>query len=270
MSITSENAEQLFERITNPKHRADNQIDIDGRLFPNAIAKSNICEVCGESGSGKSDILLHLITRCLLPSRWYLNNEQAYIDLSQHSCFPESKSTDGHRNKIILIDTDGKFSILKLFNMLELRVKSSIRRYMNQGEVEKKQIEDFIRECMKNLLIYNCFTNEQFLATLAACEHMIKTEQRKQPNNLKLLFIDSINSNFDYLDKFLFNDQFYTEKYTVAIIKRMVEHLNMAVIATRCGYDTPKSYLKWQSIVTKRICLNKCLTDDQMKIVHLV
>jgi DNA-repair protein XRCC2 len=267
MSITSESADQLFRRIKNQD--AANQVDIDKHLFPDSITKADICEICGESGSGKSDILLHLMTRCLLPSKWVFNDgSQAFVDLSQHSCFPQSNSTDSCQNKIILIDTDGRFSIINLYGMLEMRVKSTIKKQNLHEQIKTSQVENYIRACMKNLFVYRCFTNEQFLTTLAACEHYVKVEQQKQSNHLSLLFIDSINSNFEFVDKLLFNDQFHTEKYALTLIKRMVDRLNMSVIVTRCDYDQIKSYTKWQSIVTKRICLGKRLTDDQLNIVR--
>lgn len=87
------------------------------------------------------------------------------------------------------------------------------------------------------------------------------------------IFIDTINSNYEILDKYNHsldnsnNDLNFTENYAIILLKRLIENHNVCLIAARSEFiniDLNKSYLdyffnsfqKWQKIVNKRIHLN--------------
>lgn len=50
-------------------------LNIDYKLFPSGISNREIVEISGKVGVGKSELVMHLISRCLLPARW--NIQQA-------------------------------------------------------------------------------------------------------------------------------------------------------------------------------------------------
>ena len=88
------------------------------------------------------------------------------------------------------------------------------------------------------------------------------------------IFIDTINSNYEILDKYNHsldnsnnNDLNFTENYAIILLKRLIENHNVCLIAARSEFinsDLNKSYLdyffnsfqKWQKLVNKRIELN--------------
>jgi hypothetical protein len=87
------------------------------------------------------------------------------------------------------------------------------------------------------------------------------------------IFIDTINSNYEILDKYNHsldnsnNDLNFTENYAIILLKRLIENHNVCLIAARSEFiniDLNKSYLdyffnsfqKWQKIVNKRIHLD--------------
>jgi hypothetical protein len=88
------------------------------------------------------------------------------------------------------------------------------------------------------------------------------------------IFIDTINSNYEILDKYNHsldnsnnNDLNFTENYAIILLKRLIENHNVCLIAARSEFiniDLNKSYLdyffnsfqKWQKLVNKRIQLD--------------
>lgn len=254
MSIQGESGEDLFFRLltqnqSNTDQSLSTEFKLDDRLFPNGIKKQDVIELNGSENSGKTELLMHLISRCLLPSRWKVETEdkqEVYLDLSEYSASQETL-------KCILVDTELKFNILRFYTIIERRLKTKIN---SSGiKIESNKLKNFIKELMQNLIVYKCNSSEQYLMTLAACERFIKVEQRTNGNRQIPLFIDSINSNYEFTDKLINNDADYTEKFMVTILNRIINKLNVIVIATKCDYSIENSYLKWKNMVKHKMNL---------------
>jgi hypothetical protein len=277
-SITTNNNEKICEQ------KRSNPLKLDTKIFSNEFECGDLYEISGRPGSAKSELMLHLIASFLLPGKWDIEQLKIQIDLSKWSFYPDLTNNQ-QKSKIILIDTDFKFCILKFFSILEYRIKNSIKLQQQTGgdplvsKISRSALESFIKSCLTNLLVYKCSTNEQLLLTLASCEYCIKQEQQARiQNNQNIkpffmpIFIDSINSNFEFIDPLLLNSDDHTEKYTVSLVNRILAKYkkNLCVIATRVEYDpTTNKYdtsaytcPKWQKIVTKQIKMVKLTNGD--------
>lgn len=129
------------------------------------------------------------------------------VDLSRCSCH-ENNVELGKVPKVFLVQTDAKLNIARLSSLMEARV---IRELVDKGFVGDKTTEilvkKFVRECLKSLVVYDCFNREQFLLAIAALETYIQSLllsancTQLQKTSLIPVFIDSINSNFEVFDR---------------------------------------------------------------------
>ena len=135
-------------------------LNIDNVLFPNGIENKQIIEIYGRPLSGKTELIMHLMSRLLIPSKWTfeLNNQTNELNLNEIS-----SSTTTTPFKVILIETELKFSELRIFTIIENRLvdcyqKSKLPKY---NEKIKELMHKFIKDCLKNLIIFKCDSNEQ-------------------------------------------------------------------------------------------------------------
>jgi len=281
------NATQTDPKLTQFKEvlNLNKPIDLEPTLFPKGIACKEIIEVYGKSGTGKSELLLHFISRFLMPPKWKLDltsgssQLQVSVDLRHESTFGDEKSLNepSQMPKTILVSTDAKFNVIRVFNIMENRLSKALNSSLNNGSIEeqqkaflvqnkelmKKSMKRFIRECLKNLIVYECFNSEQFIYALAACEHFVQNLiQTKSFNYLMPIFIDTINSNYEITDRYNaylgLNEFDHTEKYTLSLIKRLIERYSVCLIASRSDYSLTENYSnnvykKWQRVVDKKL-----------------
>uniref|UniRef100_A0A8D2IGR3 X-ray repair cross complementing 2 n=1 Tax=Varanus komodoensis TaxID=61221 RepID=A0A8D2IGR3_VARKO len=95
----------------------------------------DIVEFHGPEGTGKTEMLYHLIARCILP-----------------------KSGGGLEVGLLFIDTDFHFDMLRLVTILERR--------LSQGT------EEMIKQCLRRFFLANCNSSSQLLLTLYSLENM--------------------------------------------------------------------------------------------------
>lgn len=165
--------------------------------------------------------------------------------------------------------------MLRLFTVIENRLSTAYIKQTNQKTVPghvQTALSRFIKDCLKNLVIYKCNSPEQLILSLSACEYFIQRHATTSMTEIVPIFIDSVNANFEILDRFSskigLNQIDHTESYTVTLIKRLMDCYNACVIAT-CTEWTPhviqanskytnnlnKSYEKWHGIVNNRVKL---------------
>ena len=312
-SQAGESATQLFSRLVsniksstsssqptptsvNPKLKQlesilmlNRKLDIEPKLFSSGLDNKTIAELVSKSGVGKTELIMHLISRLILPSTWTLHvaNSKLTIDLSKYSSLP----IDCKDFKVLLVETESSFSLLRFFTILENRLRDAFNEQKSRGSevtlddsLVSTQMTRFIKECLKNLVVYKCFNNEQFVLSLAACEHFIQS----QLNNRTIvpIFIDTVNSNYEILDRYSskigLNELNHTENYALILIKRLIEKYNVCIVASRSEW-TPQpsyegavqnqfkcsmnaSYTKWQTFVNYRIQL----VPNELKISRIL
>ncbi|CAM5113023.1 unnamed protein product [Natator depressus] len=94
----------------------------------------DVIEFHGPEGTGKTEMLYHLIARCVLP-----------------------KSGGGLEVEVMFIDTDYHFDMLRLVTILEHRLSQST--------------EEMIKQCLGRLFLVNCNSSTQLLLTLYSLEN---------------------------------------------------------------------------------------------------
>jgi DNA-repair protein XRCC2 len=80
---------------------------IEDSLFNDGPNFKDVYEFYGSEGTGKTELLLNLITSMILPKEW------------------NSLQLNGSNAGVIFIDTDYKFQILRLVNLMEKRITKS-------------------------------------------------------------------------------------------------------------------------------------------------
>lgn len=97
---------QLFARLGEKPSLAR----LNPKLIPPGLEPrpGDVVEIYGNSGSGKTELLLNLAAMCILPEQWKA------IDIG------------GLGTSVVFIDTDHQFSMLRLFALLERKVAEAI------------------------------------------------------------------------------------------------------------------------------------------------
>ena len=190
----------------------------------------------GDAGCGKSILLLHLLSRCLLPTHW------------------KGLHLGGCDAGAIVIDTDLRFNILQLSVMMELFVKRKIMtakknkihssaldaqlpvpkgvtaNIVNDSTTDSNSLSNILKMSKKNLkavikdlikislekLVYlRCYHSKQFAITLLSLDHVLAAHPL-----VSLVCIDSVSSFYWYdriyhTDTWQKSEQYYNNILTV-------------------------------------------------------
>lgn len=122
--------------------------------------------------------------------------------------------------QVILVQTDSKLNIMRLFTLIESRLRQALGKHSSAmvatgsttSAVMDQRVNEFVQACLRSLVVYECYSREQFLLALAALESYIQsvlaspTCSPVQRAHMIPIFIDSINSNFELLDRYAIRD----------------------------------------------------------------
>ncbi|XP_023806116.1 DNA repair protein XRCC2 isoform X2 [Oryzias latipes] len=130
--------------------------DIEPRLFAEdeGPRHGEVVELCGAEGTGKTELLYHLLCRCVLP-----------------------EAAGGLEVDALFVDTDYSLDMLRLVSILDSRLSSAGLE------------EAALRSSLSRLLVVHCSSSSQLLLTL----HYLETTLNSRPS-LALLLIDSISA----------------------------------------------------------------------------
>ncbi|XP_052220663.1 DNA repair protein XRCC2-like isoform X2 [Dreissena polymorpha] len=194
---------------------------IEADVFGSGPQCKDVIEIYGEEGTGKSEFLSHLIVQCILPEAW------SSIDLG------------GRGASVIFIDTEYKFSILRLVSLMEKQVLQKLADCGKEFRLDASQIEVFIEECLERLYIVRCSSSEELVITLHSLEGVICNDP-----NISLVMIDSISA-FYWLDRSLGGDSIPAQeanlKLTVEALTKLVNTYNLVLFATKSAVYKKKS-----------------------------
>ncbi|KAF7649288.1 hypothetical protein LDENG_00143860 [Lucifuga dentata] len=120
-------------------------------------------------GTGKTELLYHLLCRCVLPA-----------------------AVGGLEVDVVFMDTDYSLDMLRLVSILDSRLSAAVSTSSSSsgGSAEAE-----LRSCLSRLLVVHCSSSSQLLLTL----HFLETSFSSRPS-LSLLLIDSISA-FYWLDR---------------------------------------------------------------------
>ena len=271
---------QLFARLGG-KQTLDG---LDKNLFgdiPEGIQPGSVVEFSGQEGSGKTEMLLHLIANCILPKTW------------------KDLVLNGRSIGVVFVDCDYHFQVLRLVTILEHRILNAIRetqgvsmataninrnnsthsgnQQCTSGYPEKyNDYENFIKTCLGHLFIVHCNSSLQMLATILSLENLLSAKPE-----VGVFMIDSLSA-FYWVDRYNGGESLasqesnqrkivdalakYTQQYHVVLI------VTKQTIFTSSEKSIHRDYLcqSWQRLVNYRYKFDRKKTHNGVDLMFSV
>lgn len=230
--------------------------DINGGIQP-----GNVVEFSGQEGSGKTEMLLHLIANCILPKSW------------------KDLKLNGRSVGVVFVDTDYHFQLLRLVTIMEHRILNAIKETHAGVSVENNKTnhlkqtpgvdslnypekysdyESFIKSCLGLLFIVHCNSSIELLATVLSLENLLAAKPE-----VGVFMIDSLSS-FYWLDRCSggesLSHQESNQRKLVDILRKYVQQYHVVLIAAKQSIfvNTEKATTRehlcqaWQRLVNYR------------------
>ncbi|XP_053115119.1 DNA repair protein XRCC2 isoform X2 [Hemicordylus capensis] len=207
----------------------------------------DVVEFHGPEGTGKTEMLYHLVARCILP-----------------------KSEGGLEMGLLFIDTDFHFNMLRLVTILERR--------LSQGT------EEMIKQCLGRFFLVTCNSSSQLLLTLYTLENMFCSHPSLClliiDSISAFYWIDRVNGgeNLSLQEANLKRcaqclEKLVKEHHLVLIATTqtiMQKSLNFDEASGKHQKETDRDYRpylckSWQQLVTHRIFFSKQCSADSTK-----
>ncbi|CAL1299633.1 unnamed protein product [Larinioides sclopetarius] len=230
MASLCETGAQLFSRLEqNGCH-----FPLEEHILPQ-LTTQDVVEITGGPGSGKTELLYHLVVHCILPDTPWKG-----LDLG------------GLNKKVMLINNDLHFNLFRLMKIMERRLRYLL--VANSISVNVTEISSFINERLKMLDILKCTNCDEFICSLRYLE--------VAQNRRYILMIDGIMS-FYWSSKM--RSSYPTTKIpdsmsiVISLLKNICRNCNFPVIITRRnlvsspGYDKSLLPATWRNLVTKKL-----------------
>ncbi|KAI9058858.1 hypothetical protein FKP32DRAFT_1680546 [Trametes sanguinea] len=145
------------------------------------LNRGDVLEIQGPAASGKTHLVYHMLATCLLPQR--------HLDIE----------FGGWGAAAILIDTDGKFSIRRLHELLMSHLKSFLGD--DDPMDSSTSIEDLATEYLQHIHVFRPTSSTQLAITLLNLQQYHANNSRLQDKEIGLLAIDSM-STFYWRDRY--------------------------------------------------------------------
>lgn len=258
------------------KHALDG---LDTNLFgdiPEGIQPGNVVEFSGQEGSGKTEMLLHLIANCILPKSW------------------KDLKLNGRSVGVVYVDTDYHFQLPRLVTIMEHRILNSIKDTQTGAFLQNNRsntvenipgsdsahypekysdYEDFIKSCLGRLFIVHCNSSIQLLATVLSLEKLLAAKPE-----VGVFMIDSLSA-FYWLDRCDGGSQSHQEhkqRKIVDAIRNYTQQYRVVVIATKQAIfgSSDKSMNRehlcqaWQRLVNYRFEFDKNKGQNGMNQIY--
>ncbi|XP_067341722.1 DNA repair protein XRCC2 isoform X1 [Channa argus] len=217
--------------------------DIEPRLFPEDGGPDHgeVVELYGTEGTGKTELLYHLLCRCVLP-----------------------KAAGGLEVDVVFVDTDYSLDMLRLVSILDNR----LNRARSTSSPLAGSDDAVLRLCLSRLLVVHCSSSSQLLLTL----HFLETSLSSRPG-LALVLIDSISA-FYWVDRAEAGASVPKQEERLCkcteLLGRLLRDYRITVFATchairrsnsepSTSSDSDRSYLcrPWQRLVTHRLLCSR-------------
>ncbi|XP_055038618.1 DNA repair protein XRCC2 [Misgurnus anguillicaudatus] len=223
----AENGAQVVSRLEGRQSLKN----IESNIFPMDCGprQGDIVEFNGMEGTGKTETLYHLITRCIMPVQ-----------------------SGGLEVGVVFIDTDYHFDMLRLVSILEGRLdEHSKEGYGCENEPEE------VCSCLRRLSVVHCNSSAQLLLTLHYLENSFTIQSFPA-----LLVIDSISA-FYWVDRYSGGDSIVFQeanlKKCTNLLDKLRKNYGIVIFATTHAImrnygtasdsglsDVPGSSLSWR------------------------
>ena len=276
--------------------------DINGGIQP-----GNVVEFSGQEGSGKTEMLLHLIANCILPKSW------------------KDLKLNGRSVGVVFVDTDYHFQLLRLVTIMEHRILNAIKETHagvsvgsmtsrcsgiepaltpeKTAEIEPRvsvennktnhlkqtpgvdslhypekysDYESFIKSCLGLLFIVHCNSSIELLATVLSLENLLAAKPE-----VGVFMIDSLSS-FYWLDRCSggesLSHQESNQRKLVDILRKYVQQYHVVLIAAKQSIfvNTEKATTRehlcqaWQRLVNYRYEFDRNSAQNGIGLIHSV
>ncbi|GFY69244.1 rad51 domain-containing protein [Trichonephila inaurata madagascariensis] len=222
---------------------------LDTQIIP-CLSTQDIVEISGGPGSGKTELLYHLIICCILPE----------IPL-------RGIQLVGLNKRVTFIDNDLHFNLFRLIKILEKRIRSQLSP--NNYSVSRSEISSFIDDRLKLLDIYRCSNCDEFINILRYIEIV--------PKQKCLLIVDGMTS-FYWSSKMRMThpSSKIPDFFSImsSLVKNISKSCSLPVIVTKrklmqsSNYDRNILPAAWRNAVTKQLELNNnCLIENALNVI---
>ncbi len=191
--------------------------DLERNLLPSGPQQRDLVEFYGNEGSGKTQMLTHLIQKCILPASY------------------KSIRLRGLQAGVILVDTDCHFSVLRLVGCMEDKIRNCVKRSRKEKqdfiEPSGEEIQKLIKESLGRLHVVKCSSSSQFILTLYSLEETLASDPA-----ICFLFVDSISAFF-WIDKSNgaenYSAQELNQRRVCGAINRLMDKFNIITIVSK-------------------------------------
>lgn len=200
MTQKIESGLQMLSRVI---HRPDLE-GLNAVVFPQGPYASQIIEITGEEGTGKTLLVTDFLARCLLPKSY------------------EGVQLVGKDSGAVIINANDHFDVFKLAELLQYYVRASCKTPTSNS------VQEIVKESLKNLTVINCYTKEQLQSSLLNLESLIL-----QKANISLLVVDTVAA-FYWIER-IHSNVSYNMYYTSIInqLKSLAAKLGITVFYTK-------------------------------------
>lgn len=182
--------ESGFQLVARVNDNSKKPLDLDNRLFPDELGNKQTVEINGESKCGKTLLLTNLIATCILPIEY-----------------------KGFNINVLLIETDGKFSLKKLTKIIKNSIKLSlINKSITLNDIK---LQEIVELSLKNLHIIKCNNSLQFQANLYLLPKIFNDN-----NKIGLIAIDNI-SEYYWNDREIEIEHYTMNTHVINILKKI-------------------------------------------------
>ena len=238
---------------------------LDAHLLSNAshhrpsssssLNRGDVLEIQGPAASGKTQLLYHLVMKCILPHEVFLT----------HSGDPSSHLSrliyiGGWEKAAIVMDSDGRWSMRRLQHLLLKRLEYL---FPQNREKYEPQLEDLVSESLRRVHIFRPTSMFSLAATLLRLPTYLS--ERLPDYEMALLVIDSISA-FYWVDRYNLEQQQRSSDKKDKEISHPLGHVLMAIQELRLKYGQVTVMTNWGLIPAARS--NATQTQEGTQEVH--
>jgi hypothetical protein len=161
-----------------PDHSAAELLPIKGMLpfldqyLPSGVAPGQAVEFTGPSGSAKTQCLIEVVTRCIMPRTW------------------GAHAVGGLESGCVVLDTLHRFPVRRLAAILRLRYRLALSLGSSGSVASAPDEEAFIAACLLRAFIFRCGNTLQLLCTVKSVPDLLASQR------CKIVVLDSANAFF--------------------------------------------------------------------------
>lgn len=197
------------------------------KAIPKGICPGDAIELYGEEGCGKTELLVHFCIQCILPNHW------------------KSFDISGKEAKVVFIDTDYKFPLWRVVNILENTLRSvygnqkqkTSQTADEQSSFNTNEANEFVKSCLERLFLIRCPSSHNLSKTLGSVESLL----HENPD-ICLLVVDSMSA-FYWTDRTIGGDtrsqQEFNQREIIRKLKILQQTYHIVVIATKSAIMNP-------------------------------